>query len=409
MVNAARRLEPDMLTLYEAKQALAEITTLKNAAAVAEMMLAKRIADTGEWKREGHRSAAEAHAAATGTSPGRARDALNAADRFASQPHLSDAAKNGELSPEQTSLISGAAAANPAAERQLVEGAKQQSLPELDDACGRAKAAADPDPDATHKRNHEARCLRFWSKTGVAKMFGQTTPDQMAAIKAAVELRAEELFHAARRSGDHQPREAYLIDALEQICREWMGEAPAEPAGDGQPSGPDGPPPAPPARRNSAPPIYLGLIRIDHAALVRGHIEGDELCEIVGSAPSPSASPSSSSAKRSCTSSSPRAPPSGQPSTSSEGPTRPSAWPSSGPHRSATSTDVPAPASRSTTPSPGLRPTTPSSPSWDPGASTTMTSRPTNWAVIERDGRKTMVPPDDPEHPGTDLRPEAPR
>ena len=38
--------------------------------------------------------------------------------------------------------------------------------------------------------------------------------------------------------------------------------------------------------RPSVPP-YLGLIRVDHAALVRGWVEGDELCEITGLGPIP--------------------------------------------------------------------------------------------------------------------------
>jgi hypothetical protein len=285
-IDVARRLEPGSLTLYEAEQALHEVNALKNSAAVIEIMLAKRIADTGEWKRKGHRSPAEHHAASTGTSPSRAKDALETADRLAGQPHLSEAAKAGELSPEQTSRISDAAAANPTSESDLVEAAKRQSLSELGDACDRAKAAADPDPDATHERNRKARCLRFWSKTGVAKLFGQTTPDQMAAIKAAVERRADELFHQASRSGAHEPRGAYLVDALEQICREWMGETCVEPK-DAEPASTGTDSAARAAKKHSAAPIYLGLIRVDHAALMRGHVEGDELCEIVGLGPIP--------------------------------------------------------------------------------------------------------------------------
>jgi hypothetical protein len=111
----------------------------------------------------------------------------------------------------------------------------------------------------------------------------------MAAIKTAVEKRADQLFHAARRTGAHQPRETYLIDALEQICREWMGDTNTEPD-TGEPAGEPGAEAAAapaPVKQRSAVPIYLGLIRVDHAALMRGHVEGDELCEIVGLGPIP--------------------------------------------------------------------------------------------------------------------------
>jgi hypothetical protein len=43
-------------------------------------------------------------------------------------------------------------------------------------------------------------------------------------------------------------------------------------------------PPARPARNQ---PRFLGMIRVDHAALWRGYVEGDELCEIAGIGPIP--------------------------------------------------------------------------------------------------------------------------
>ena len=63
------------------------------------------------------------------------------------------------LSEEQATLIVDAAAANPAATDSLLDTAKTEPLHGLKDRCGRAKAAADPDEDATHARIHASRSL----------------------------------------------------------------------------------------------------------------------------------------------------------------------------------------------------------------------------------------------------------
>jgi hypothetical protein len=45
---------------------------------------------------------------------------------------------------------------------------------------------------------------------------------------------------------------------------------------------------APAKKKTKATPAeYLGIIRIDHAAMLRGWVEGDELCEIAGLGPIP--------------------------------------------------------------------------------------------------------------------------
>ncbi len=264
----ARDLDPALLSLGDASAALVAVTAAANALATVQGQLAKRVADTGEWKRAGHRSAADHLAAQCGTSPGRAKQLLDTAERLETQPEVAEAARAGALSAEQAARITDAAAADPSASARLIDTAAASSLKELGEACDRVKAAADPDPDATHERTRSERALRFWSTAGVAKLFAQTTPEQMATIKAAVESRAGQLFEAARKTGRHEPREAYLMDALEQICSEWMS----------------GPTESPAPKRK---PAYLGLIRIDHGALQRGRVEGDELCEITGLGPVP--------------------------------------------------------------------------------------------------------------------------
>ncbi len=286
-------IEPELLMVPDAQRMLADVTAVKNAAATMEALLAKRIADAGEWQRAGDRSAEDHLAKTTGTTVGRARETLATAGRLGGLGATADAARAGALSPEQAAAVSDAAIANPGAEQTLLATAARGSLQDLHEACAKVKAAADPDPDATYRRRRAERSLRIWAdRNGVAKLFGVTTPDQMATIKAAVERRTTELFNAARRTGQHEPRGAYMMDALSQICAEWLGE-PSSSAGAEAEAAPEAPggshpdAPQPRRRRRSQTPRFLGIVRADLEALRRGSVEADEVCEINGLGPVP--------------------------------------------------------------------------------------------------------------------------
>jgi hypothetical protein len=89
-------------------------------------------------------------------------------------------------------------------------------------------------------------------------------------VKAAHEPILDELFKAARANGEHEPRAAYAFDALIEMARRAMGTS--APATDGKKR--------PPAK-------YVGILRLDFEALLRGWVEGDETCEIRGLGPIP--------------------------------------------------------------------------------------------------------------------------
>jgi hypothetical protein len=260
-----RELEPGVLDLGDAKTALRHITEMRNMLGAAESRVAKRIADAGEWRRTGHRSPEEALARSTGVSISTAKDALATAERVQSLPVVAEQLNAGKLSPAQAALVSDAAAANPRAERDLVSTAKVRSLKELKDACAKAKQAADPDPAATTARIHRERSLRMWTAAdGTAHLHLNTTPAQMAPIKAAIERRTDKIFQQ-RRQGDaeaREPHEGYAADALEGICTEASGDG-AERATD----------------------RYIGVVRADHSALVNGEVADGEICEIAGVGP----------------------------------------------------------------------------------------------------------------------------
>jgi hypothetical protein len=290
------RLEPEAVQLPEAPTMWQAFDVIERLAASAKTLLAARVDESRVWQRAGDRSAPEYLARKSGSSLGTARTSWETSKRVRKLPHTRSAMQRGELSRAQAAEIAAAASANPAAERSLLDTAAGSSLTELRERCARTRAAADPDRDATYRRIHRERRLRRWTDAeGAWNLSARGTADAGSRFNAVLNPIIDELFNAARREGRRESREAYAFDALIEVARRRSrrpgdstdavaaGTAPAagsatetaEAAGSGhQPE-------------RSANPTHLALLRIDLEALVRGRVEGDELCEVAGIGPIP--------------------------------------------------------------------------------------------------------------------------
>jgi Domain of unknown function (DUF222) len=287
------RLVPGDVALNDAPAMWQAYDTIERLAAAAKTLLAARVEESGVAQRGGERGAAEFLARRSGSSLGAARASLEVSKKVAELPHTTAALRRGELSRPQAEEIAHAAAVNPGAEQSLLHRAANSSLAELREACARTRAQADPDPDATHRRIHHERRVRRWTDRESAwNLAARGTPDAGSRFNAAFDPIIDELFHAARREGRHEPREAYAFDALVELARRHgtPGAAPvradSRESGTGHPvDGGDDQVAAP--RRRVVEPTHLALLRVDLEALLRGHTEGDELCEIAGVGPVP--------------------------------------------------------------------------------------------------------------------------
>jgi hypothetical protein len=265
------RVEPDAVPLPAAPSMWREFDRLERLATSAKTLLARRVDESKQWKREGFRSAAEQLASLGGTTIGAARDALAVSSAVRSLPSTEAAVRAGSLSSAQASAVASAAASDPASEARLLEQAETSSLAELREECLRTKANADPDRDTTYRRIHEQRRLRTWTDAeGAWNLVARGTPDAGAAVIAALEPLIDERFTKAREGGEREPREAYAFDALVGLAAQPIGAA--------------GPDRASTKRQN---PRFLSLLRVDLTALTRGRTAADETCELSGLGPIP--------------------------------------------------------------------------------------------------------------------------
>lgn len=264
MVDA---LVPGAVALVDADDLWEAFDRIERLASSAKTLLAVRVEASEEWKRAGARSAAEHLAKLSGTSTTEARRMLETSRRVADLPVVAGALQRGELSKAQVDVIAGAAAADPGAQARLVVVAGTTNLTELREECLRMRAAADPDPDATHARIHARRAVRgFTDAEGARHLAVRGPAEQVAVVEAELEPIIDELFARGRAEGRGESREAYAFDAL--ILFAQRDRVTAETA-------------------RAAKPRYLALVRVDLEALLRGGVEGDETCEIAGVGPIP--------------------------------------------------------------------------------------------------------------------------
>ena len=224
------------------------------------------MADSNLWRGAGERSAAHWLARRSGASVGTAMATLETAERLRELPGVDAALRAGDLSAVQANEIASAAAADPNVEAELLTVARRDGVAVLRDTCRRVKAAAAPDEMARHRALHASRSLRHWNDPdGAGRLDGRFTPEVLAELLAALEPFEAEAFRAARVEGLRETFDAYRADALVAMARA---------ARDGTANG-------------SSAPRHTVHVVIDHAALVRGRAETDELCEVAGVGPVP--------------------------------------------------------------------------------------------------------------------------
>lgn len=274
-------LDPEAVPLPEAPGEWEAFGAIERLAGAAKTLLARRVEESRVWQRKGHSSAADYLAPKAGAGAGAARAELEASKRVAGLPATTAALRAGALSGPQVQVIADGASVNRGAEARLLAQAERASLSELRAECARAKAAADPDPDARYQRIRRARRLRrYCDSEGAWNLYARGPVDAGAEVEAALEPLIEERFRSARAKGEREDREAYAFDALVELARRSRQAAPGAP---GVGDGPEGH--REQARRDR--PTYLVLLRADLEALVRGSLEGYERCEITGLGPVP--------------------------------------------------------------------------------------------------------------------------
>ena len=267
-------LDPERLSGADASRLLDLFAEIERLASGGTLLAARRVESSNVWRGSGHRSAAAHVAEVTGTGLGPAISTLEAARQLKSLPATDDALRNGQLSEAQVKEIAGAAILQPSAEQELVDAAGMQPMSVLKLRCRRVKAAGQ-DQHATYEAIRRARYLRNWTDSdGSVRFDAKLTPDEGARLIAAVKTQTDRLAIEARQAGHEEPRKALAVDALVRLACDDIRQSSGGASGSMRPSGGSG-------------PNTMIHVRVDHDALIRGHLEQGEICEIPGVGPIP--------------------------------------------------------------------------------------------------------------------------
>jgi hypothetical protein len=179
-------------------------------------------------------------------------------------PATEAALRSGVLSVVQADAIADAASVDPAAECDLLARARHDGVRGLRNECARVKAAACVDEHARYDRIHAARSLRRWTDADGTGRIDVRGPVELTTrvLKRLVPFE-KELFRQVRKEGRRESSDALAFDALIAWAATGVGKGPRQ------------------------RPETETVVRIDHAALVRGHTEPGEVCEVVGGGPIP--------------------------------------------------------------------------------------------------------------------------
>ncbi|HYI45166.1 MAG TPA: DUF222 domain-containing protein [Actinomycetota bacterium] len=264
--EAVAELEPEVLEARSAAKLAQDFGYIERLGAAGKALAARRVADSGVWKRDGSRSPGHWLAKRTGESVGKAVSTIETAQRLSELPQTEAAVRRGKLSETQSKEIASAAALNPSSEKDLLRVARAEGMGTLKQACARVKAASGADEKERYARIFKSRYLRHYTdREGAFRLDAKLTPDAGAVVVAALEPFKDKVFQEARKQGRRESYDCYAADALVAMANDAR-------AGKGG------------SRKG---PGALVRVLVDHKSLKRGHTEPGEICEIEGVGPIP--------------------------------------------------------------------------------------------------------------------------
>lgn len=257
-------LDPETVHPRFALDLVALFSKAEKLAGAGKALAAGRVASSGGWRKEGDRSPAHLISRTTGDSVGTCASAIETARRLAELPRSEKAFRSGRLTHAQAAEISSAASVAPEAEARLLRVASTEGIDGLKQECRRVLAQACTDEADRAERLHRSRYLRTWcDHAGAFRLDARLAPEAGAEVRAVLDALRETSFERARRQGLKEPYQALEADALVEMAR---------------------------ASRDGVSKALLGPkavvnVRVDRAALVRGHTKGAEVCELAGVGP----------------------------------------------------------------------------------------------------------------------------
>ncbi|HYN36501.1 MAG TPA: hypothetical protein VEV82_05945 [Actinomycetota bacterium] len=198
-------LEPELLSVPEARQQLEGYTRAQRLAAFGVAALAARVDEASSLAR------------AIGTSIGKAKETIATSKIRADSAPLKEALKHGDISMDQATEIARAEESSPGVATELVAVAQKESFNVLREKSRKAKLEAEQHRGLA-SRQHAARSARSYSdELGMMHIHLALEPHVGTPIVARAEAEAARLGRALGAKEPKQPFECHLADAYTKL------------------------------------------------------------------------------------------------------------------------------------------------------------------------------------------------
>jgi 5-methylcytosine-specific restriction endonuclease McrA len=255
--------DPQSLDRDQSKEMFDRFVLVERLGAAGKALTSLRAAETNVWW-DGHRSPAHYVAHKSKCSVGRAVDIMDTAELMRRLPETEAAFRRGALSEQQAIEVVSAAAMDVASQEELLEIAELESLAELHRQASRVRAVA-MDAELKRARAHQRRRLTHWTDIeGVFHLDARMTPESGAVVMTCLQPFLHEITRKAARDKIKESSAAHLADALVAMADKSRC--------------------VPPDAFRPGPSALVHL-RLDLAALERGHLQKGEICEVPGIGP----------------------------------------------------------------------------------------------------------------------------
>jgi hypothetical protein len=203
--KANASLEPELLTADAAHALLQRYARIEKLASFGRAVLARKIDDASEVAR------------VTGTSLGKAKDAVDTGKALRDADGVADALRGGDISFDQAAEIAKAEQARPGSATELLAVAQDEAFHVLKDRARKLRLEAEQHRGLA-ARQHDARCARTYSDDlGMVRIDLALEPHVGTPLVGRAEAEAARLYRGAKKDGSREPFERVLADAYASL------------------------------------------------------------------------------------------------------------------------------------------------------------------------------------------------